>query len=582
MRRAKREPTINSLAGLVQAFRRWARAAAVNRPPQVHGASELERQLLGALGGVAAVIAGEHLSDWPTPSREWAEAGPEPPGWLTETVALEMGREVNVLAVLYNACVSAANRRELGTVFTPDVVVEYMLGLVERNLGAPPRHIVNPGAGVGAFTLAAARRWPESSVVAIDLNPVTLGLLASRIAFEMDANPEENEALAGIELLFGDYLDHVGEGLPGPTLTIGNPPYTRVQSLPISSRRKAKALVNGTIDSGHANLAVLFQAATFSQMQESDLSCLILPASFTYTRASRELRRRLWRSTRAIEIHRWAATERAFIGHSVQAAILLVGAVEEEAKPVRIETVGVENGSVKVLERRTLVRETGEPADWSEARLKPPSARDSVPLSTIARTRRGIATGANSMFFLDDSLASELPENALVPGIPSLRGFGEKVLDERSHASWGGSGARRWLLVIARDRELSGRLAEYVESLREAVEHRYLPSKRDPWYSISPPAPPEILISPLAKAEFKVVVNRVAAIPSNNLFGIYPAVKDQAETLAAWLRSTAGQSELKRVSHRYPGGSYKLEPRQLSSIRLPRRLADSQAVRSRS
>lgn len=574
MEGAEREPTINSMAGLVLAFRRWARSAHIEAAPEVRGASEEERQHLAALGGIAAAIAGERVSSWPTQAREWALAGPEPPQWLSEAVALELGRELDVLAVLYNACVSAANRRELGTVFTPDAVVEYMLGLAAQGLSTSPSRIVDPGAGVGAFTIAAARRWPQSDIEAVDLNPVTLGLLATRIAFEIDADPGEEDLLARIQLRFADYLDQPVDASSGPTLTIGNPPYTRVQSLPATSRDKAKSLTEGIIDSGHANLAVIFQAATLAQMGKTDVSCLILPASFTYTRASRQMRSKLWDSKRAIEVHGWAVTERAFIGHSVQAAILLVGPTEAEPKPLQLTAVGLADGQVEELTTRSLSRETPEPPDWLvEPRPEPPSVQASIPLSTIARTRRGVATGANSMFFVSDAIAAELPPAVLTPGILTLRGFADQILDERAHADWGGSETLRWLLLIPPDLPLTGRLAAYVESFRAEVAHRHLPSSRDPWYSIASPLPPALLISPLAKNEFKVVVNRLRAIPSNNLFGIHPANGVSSDALANWLRSASGQDELRRVSNRYPGGSYKLEPSRLSSIRLPRSFA---------
>lgn len=436
-------------------------------------------------------------------------------------------------------------------------------------------------------------RWPAIGELGFARNPAAArasrqepkrfaGLLATRIAYEIEADPMQAGALERVDLICSDYVERLAESHRERTLTIGNPPYTRAQSVPIASRRRAKVLAGGMIDSGHANLAVLFQAVTFSRMRDDDVSCLILPASFVYTRASRRLREALWNSQRPIEVHRWGATERAFIGHSVQAAILLVGPRQTTSTPIAVETVRAENGAVKVLGSRTLDRGEGEPVDWS---AQPPDAsqdEEGVGLSAIARIRRGVATGANSRFFLDDALAARLPTEVVVPGVPSLRGFNDEVLDDATHAAWGGPGTRRWLLVVPRELELSGRLEEYVESMREEVEHRHLPSLRACWYSISPPTPPAILLTPLAKNDFKVVVNRLGAIPSNNLFGIYPADQGRTEDLAQWLRSKAGQRELRRVSIRYPGGSYKLEPRKLGTIRVPRRFTSEPAQRGTS
>jgi hypothetical protein len=128
----------------------------------------------------------------------------------------------------------------------------------------------------------------------------------------------------------------------------------------------------------------------------------------------------------------------------------------------------------------------------------------------------------------------------------------------------------RWLLAIPEDYELSGAVADYVERHREAVSRRYLPSQRACWYSINEMPRPQILLSPLSKTDFKVVVNSVRAVPSNNLFGI--TLKDEGDPgpLACWLRSDSGQRELKRLSHRYPGGSHKLEPVACAQFASPR------------
>src|SRR4051794_3198211 len=116
-------------AGLGRAFRWWAHAAHVEELPDVAGASDGERHLLGALGGIAAVIGGERVADWPEPLRRWATLAPPPPEVLTEAIREGLGRWHDPLCVLYDASISAAHRRRLGTVFTPEPMVEHMLAL---------------------------------------------------------------------------------------------------------------------------------------------------------------------------------------------------------------------------------------------------------------------------------------------------------------------------------------------------------------------------------------------------------------------------------------------------------------------
>jgi adenine-specific DNA-methyltransferase len=568
-------PRFKTLQGLVRAFRRWALGADVPAPANVAGANSTERHILAALGGVAAAIGGEHVGSWPKPIRIWTRTAPTLPQELTDAVHQVLSREEDPLAALYEVSISAANRRRLGTVFTPKPLVDHMLQLAAKELGGPPACVIDAGAGVGAFTVAAARRWPSARILAVDVNVVTLGLLAARIAFEINADTRHAKYLRKIELVHGDYFDQLRQlfrpGAKGPILALGNPPYTRIQELAEETRQKAVGLSDGIIDNGHANLAVLFQAATLRFMREQDVSCMVLPGSFSYTRASRGLRRTLWKSRRHVEVQRTPAATRAFTGRSVQAAIVLVGSERKRRTPLRLARVRLQGNSLEVIDSKVRPRQGKEPDNWfwtaEDVRVD-----DRIPLSEIATVRRGVATGSNKMFFLTDVVAKSMPRKVRVRGIPSLRGFADGELDAKKHRSHGGPAGRRWLLAIPPDYRLTGSVRDYVRRHEPDVRDRYLVASRDPWYSISDLPRPQLLVSPLSKGDFKVVINRIEAVPSNNLFGVSLRNGADPQALARWLRSKEGQQELRRVSRRYHGGSHKLEPGALAAAQVPKTL----------
>jgi adenine-specific DNA-methyltransferase len=564
-----------TLPGLARAFRSWAARAEVQIPPGVEGADDEECHLLGALGGVAGAVANEHVGRWPRQLRRWAIGAEPPPEDLTDGVRAALTNRQDPFSVLYDASISAANRRRLGTVFTPPHLVEHMVSLAADELaGDEPTCVIDPGAGVGAFTIAAARRWPTSRIVAVDINPVTLGLLASRLAFEIDAYPETAAVMRRVELVLDDYMDvlpRLFKEVVEPILIMGNPPYTRVQELSLAERQRAAWMSRGIVDSGHANLAVHFQAATLNYMRERDVSCMVLPGSFSYTRASRGLRNALWDSRRRVKVQRVPATTRAFAGRSVQATVLLIGGERACQPALELERLQISDGSLEVIDPQHRSRRDEEPANWfwSEA---PALAEESIALSEMAVIRRGVATGANEMFFLADTEAMSLPREVCVAAVLSLRSFDEVELDERRHKLLGGDGGRRWLLTIPRDYPLEGLLRAHVRRHETDVSTRHLPSRRNPWYSIVDLPRPQLLLSPLSKTTFKVVLNTAAAVPSNNLIGITLRNGANPKRLAEWLRSEPGQLELRRLSRRYHGGSHKLEPGDLSAVRVPKRL----------
>src|SRR5262249_28397609 len=144
-------------------------------------ASALERRRLGALGGVVRdLVPADERAAWPPDVVEWLEAGPAAPSKVVSAVKKAIASDPDEsLAALYGHLVSGASRRALGTFFTPSPEVKMMLDMWGRSEETPST-VVDVGAGVGVFTASAAERWPEASVFGVDINPVTLGLLALR------------------------------------------------------------------------------------------------------------------------------------------------------------------------------------------------------------------------------------------------------------------------------------------------------------------------------------------------------------------------------------------------------------------
>src|SRR5207249_4032343 len=142
-----------------------------------------------------------------------------------------------------------------------------------HELVGAPTAVIEPGAGVGAFALAANRRWPKATVLAVDVNVVTLGLLSAM------APLETRRRLCPV---LGDYLRWIGGDAPkpigSPRLFLGNPPYTRRQDL------LAPIAASGLVDSGMASLSAHFLAASFSALRAEDAICFVLPGSWLETR----------------------------------------------------------------------------------------------------------------------------------------------------------------------------------------------------------------------------------------------------------------------------------------------------------
>ncbi|WP_157743873.1 Eco57I restriction-modification methylase domain-containing protein [Micromonospora zamorensis] len=555
----------------------------------VPGASAEELQRLATLGAVARALATDAVPKWPASLARWAQAPDvEFPAELTAASKEAIDAEgFDFLAKIYELLVSGRNRRRLGTFFTPPPIVTYMVGQATALGKEQPACVVDPGAGVGAFTTAARDTWPDAQILSVDLNVVTLGLLATRDAVERSSD-DSRSPRNNVELIHKDYLAWLNDDWPEatpPRLILGNPPYTRHQEMPAASKAAARIAAGALITSGLAGLSAYFVAATLLSLGKSDRMVLLLPGSWLETRYGREIREWLWYSRRRrVELDLFPSQVEVFPGTQVTAMILSVGPERRSKQPFMARTVDLRTGSGGVaVERLAEVRPERDascPSTFTRflGTHQKPQQHDILNLGSVANIRRGVATGANHFFFLSDLKRQErgLTERVLRPALVKAAHCPGAILTDVAHKALDSSALPRWLL------DLNGCNIEHEDALKAYLEEgiaaevprAHLAIKRRVWHTVEVVQPPDIFIAPVGKGNHRVIVNEVRAVGSNNLYGIY--LKENApwnaEYLANWLMGPTGQASLRALAREYQGGSSKIEPKSLRSLEVPEKL----------
>lgn len=550
----------------------WAEGCRCTPLPEslVPGADVSERSRLAALGGLVGALLGHRRRRRQPPEvNTWLRGGPTPPPSLLGALCESLEHRDDVLARAYDALVSPTSRRRLGTFFTPPAVVEHMLERAARLVTAPDQ-VIDPGAGVGVFTLAARRRWPNAHVVAVDVNVVTLGLLVARCELE-NAGP--------IQATLADFLGWLPQqpDAPGTRLIIGNPPYTRHHELTSDQRRSARDAAGGWVGAGLPGLSTFFVAAAYRSLRSDDALVFLLPASWSESRYAQPLVRRIWGDRfRPVNFHWFPPTAAVFPSAVVSAMIVELGPEAATEQPFVARGASVAREGVTLNAGREWTnRQTRVPPRFNASIVSGNRAAlpGSVPLGSFARVRRGVATGRNSFFFLRDEDVRDIPSGALRPGVLRLRHVNGDVLTRAQHEQIGEQGERRWLLWLYDDSLLQNQaILMFLErGISQGIPSGHLAGKRRHWYRVEEVAPPDLFLAPMGKGQFRVVRNAIGALPSNAIYGIYldgqpPGL---AEELATWLRTAAGQSALRQVSRRYGDGLYKLEPKAVLSAGVP-------------
>ena len=558
-------------------------------PKHAPGTDDRERGLLAALGGIARVVsetAGSVGSEVPIEVSKWWSSAPSPPKELSDEVRRVLQSRRDLFGELYTVVVSTAHRRRLGTVFTPPAVTGHMLAQCEK-YGVEPAVVIDPGTGVGAFTLDAASKWGVP-VVAVDLNVATLGFLAARCHFaghETSTHPPQDDATQeqppAIHLVQEDFLAWLPNGLSQtrtPALIIGNPPYTRHQGMDSKLKEAARDAAGSLVSSGLAGMAAYFLATSLRYLRPSDALCMILPGSWMHAKYGHGIRQHLWSLThRRVQLDVFPHEVEVFPQIKVDAVVLFVGPQEEEQCPFTLAETSINGVQVNTIRAVNIDRALEQPMtfprtlnDWSRASRYPSRLRDSFTV------HRGIATGRNAFFLLSDAEVEDhqIPATALVPVISRLKNTDADTadtIDEETFSLLRKGSVKRWLLMLGPSDISTPAIRRYLaHGARQGVDTGFLARQRRHWFIVEdiPPAP--LLLVPMTKRKFRVTRNTKGVRHTNNLYGLYPLSDDiDVEGAARWLRGRSGQQALHRAAHRYGGGMLKLEPRAVGHVEVP-------------
>lgn len=549
-------------------------------PHLVSGTTDGQRRSLGALGGVARELAGSDIEEWPTAIRSWVRDAPLLPTDLAKDVRAQIERDDRLLEQVYETLVSGRERRRLGTFFTPLPIAAFLVGQAYELIGHP-KSVIDPGAGIGAISLAAKRQWPEAQVYAVDVNIVTLGLLAALCVYKQ---------IGGVNLVHDDYLRWVAKPPTAlPRLIIGNPPYTRHQELPRKLDVRDRETSGDAVTSGLASLSAYFVASSVRALGPKDALVFVLPGSWTEACYGAGLRKLIWREERRlVTFFPFPADSNVFPGTNVNTVVLSVGPERATQQFVTISSARIEPGRVRTEKAEYYDRGTRKSEElgkllWFRLPSVVNSSEECIALEDIAGVRRGVATGANSFFFLTETARRLLPQEATVPAIVQLRHSSGDVYDEEAHAENSRKGIPCWLLRLEEGRIHDGRVQALISKGEEdnLPESRYLLKHRKPWYRLEAVPPPDIMVSSMARDKFQVVENAIRAVPSNSIYGIYSKCDGATiRALAIWLRGPAGQQALRAAARHYGSGLHKLEPRALLGLRIPKAALKSDVVAS--
>jgi adenine-specific DNA-methyltransferase len=473
-------------------------------------------------------------------------------------------------------------RNRMGQFATPSPLARDVLAHARTFLPVGEKvRFLDPALGSGAFYAALIRVFGHEGV-------------ASARAFEIDphygAPAKKLWAERGLDLTLGDFTR--ATPTPEADLVICNPPYVRHHHL--SASEKAH-LAQRTLDatgltlSGLAGLYCHFLLQAHAWMAPGAISGWLIPSEFMDVNYGQRVKDYLLKQVSLLHIHRFDPNDVQFSDALVSSAVVWL----KNERPAPGHSVRFTFGGSLAAPAHSLdvsVDDLARERKWS--RYPVHGVRESgVERATVGdlfRIKRGLATGDNTFFVLDEEKVRqhELPDQVLRPILPSAR----YVIGDEIQADNDGlpTNTKRLFLLDPRmdqaeiDRRFPSLAAYLAEGVAMGLPERYLCRSRKRWFDQEQREAAPIVCTYMGRSDgkatrpFRFLRNRSRATVANSYLAMYPTPALQArlerepellDSIWEQLNEIAPE-DLLGEGRVYGGGLHKLEPKELAKVPL--------------
>ncbi len=471
---------------------------------------------------------------------------------------------------IFIAATPLARRRMRGQFFTPAPIAKLM---AEWVCAHSPARVLDPAVGTGMLVRAAAEmsraRGAPISFAAFDIDPLAAELARTHGPAQMDVRTADFLQSANKEKFDG---------------VIANPPYVRHHDAAYASDvMGALSKRTGINFSRLSNIYVPFIVKCFEALAEGGRAAVLVPAEWTNANFGAGLKTFLQKHD-ALRGVIYFSHAGMFFGDNLSTACILL--MEKRARTEGSVRGWFVDGGACLSSLADLDTDPAVTArnftgaalygarKWNHLFARGAAAHSAglVPLSELATTKRGLATGANAFFHLSRTAgaAAGLSEARLLPCVGKAADVEGLEFTAADFAALEAR-ARRTRLVDLRG-DLSETEAAYIRSGEAAgFSARYLLQARKPWYAQEQREAAPIWAAVFGRTSMRFVLNTAGVQSLTTFHGIYPkdTRTDFAKALCACLNSAFVQTQSEAERRVYGSGLMKFEPRDLLHIKVP-------------
>ncbi len=466
----------------------------------------------------------------------------------------------DVLGMFFNNVRSAIERREQGAVYTPPSIIDSMFDLIKdyKNLN----RIIDPGAGSGRFIIKAAKVFPNTELIAIELDPLAALMLRANIFL----HKIETRTTIYVE----DYRNiHLPE-CTGRSAFVGNPPYLRHHNISATWKEwfSTQFTVMNIKASALAGLHVHFFLKTFLLSRSGDIGVFITSSEWLDVNYGSALKELLLLHLGCISLRIIAPQVEVFPG-TATTAVITSFEVGETTKPIRFQRIdNLEQINSTITEIYSNRKSILSKEKWSKLTVnKIEPDYETIELGELFEVHRGQVTGSNDIWIAGEH-SECIPESLLIPTVTKAR---ELIAAGATLQST--NGLRRVVDIPADLDSLDSQERKSVEIFLEwaksvGADNSYTARHRKSWWAVGLKKSAPILCTYMARRSPQFTRNSCFAKHINVVHGLYPKkiLPDATlDRIVFWLNSHIKVSD----GRTYAGGLTKFEPKEIERLRIP-------------
>ncbi|CAM4395167.1 HsdM family class I SAM-dependent methyltransferase [Kerstersia similis] len=469
--------------------------------------------------------------------------------------------------------VAPRDRRSfLGQFFTPVPLAKLMANWITS---VKPETVLDPSVGPGILTRTVRESLPDAKITCIDIDQAPLQLARMSMAKDKLVNFIKGDFLT-VELSQFDAI-------------LANPPYLRHQNLYYDfDVHTVVGNKNGVKLSRRSNLYVLFILEICRKLRDGGRASIIVPAEWMNANFGAAIKKFFHSTGYLRQLIYFSHDTFTFEDALTTAAILLI-----EKSPKNLDSLDViyveEAVSMPDLESLMAGRISELPGvkrehipwhmllatqKWDQlfAMGSHKKSDHLIVVETLAKSRRGIATGANDFFHLRPSQTTAYGiqkhnQKICIGRAQDVKGL---IFSKEDLFQLEDDDARTRLISFGPD--LSPAENDYIsEGIAQNLNTRYLLAARSPWYSMENRDPAPIWAAVFSRGNLRFVLNAAGAYNLTTFHCLYPNGLSSRQVKALVALLNAGPIQERAMRHRrvYGGGLAKFEPKDLLQLEVP-------------